>query len=348
MPGWNGIAAEIGAIGANYEVVRRKYLAELAEYTGRNVIIYYSAWLQKAHLTPHVGGAFALSDVDKSAFMAVIHEMDRSKGLDLVLHTPGGDAAATESLVHYLHEMFGHNIRAIVPQLALSAGTMIACACNEIIMGAHSSLGPIDPQLNGVPAHGVVEEFQRAREEIAKSGSAIPLWQPIIAKYNPTFIGECEKALKWSREIVEQWLMTGMFAGRDDPATLATQVVQALGDHEEQRSHARHISLRKAQDIGLNANPLEADKTLQDLVLSIHHAVLQAFYMSAPMIKIVENHLKVGVQTNIMMQAQPGMFPPPQLPPPMPPPANADAHTPPSQAQKLPEGKKTKGKSPRR
>ena len=42
--------------------------------------------------------------------------------------------------------MFGTDIRAIVPQLALSAGTMVALACKEIIMGKHSSLGPIDPQ----------------------------------------------------------------------------------------------------------------------------------------------------------------------------------------------------------
>ena len=80
--------------------------------------------------------------------MTVIHQLDRDKGLDLILHTPGGDTAATESIVDYLHNMFGNNIRAIVPQLAMSAGTMIACSCKEIIMGLQSSLGPIDPQLD--------------------------------------------------------------------------------------------------------------------------------------------------------------------------------------------------------
>lgn len=73
--------------------------------------------------------------------MTVIHQLDRNKGLDLILHTPGGDTAATESIVDYLHNMFGNNIRAIVPQLAMSAGTMIACSCKEIIMGLQSSLG---------------------------------------------------------------------------------------------------------------------------------------------------------------------------------------------------------------
>ncbi len=105
----------------------------------------------------------------------------------------------------YLRSMFGTNMRAIVPQLAMSAGTMIACACNEIVMGKHSSLGPIDPQMKGLPAHGIVEEFEKAAKEIAKSPATIPLWQPIIGKYHPTLIGECQKAIKWSQDIVREW-----------------------------------------------------------------------------------------------------------------------------------------------
>lgn len=55
-------------------------------------------------------------------------------GLDLILHTHGGQIAATESIVHYLRSIFGNNIRAFIPQLAMSAGTMIALSCKEIIM----------------------------------------------------------------------------------------------------------------------------------------------------------------------------------------------------------------------
>ena len=77
--------------------------------------------------------------------MSVIHGLDKSKGLDLFLHTPGGDVGATESLIDYLHDSFGGDIRAIIPQIAMSGGTMIACSCKEIIMGKQSSLGPIDP-----------------------------------------------------------------------------------------------------------------------------------------------------------------------------------------------------------
>ena len=77
--------------------------------------------------------------------MTVVHKLDKQKGLDLILHTPGGETAATESLVDYLRSIFGTDIRAVIPQIAMSAGTTIACACKEIVMGKHSSLWPIDP-----------------------------------------------------------------------------------------------------------------------------------------------------------------------------------------------------------
>lgn len=160
MPNWHEILTEINQAGSQYDIFRRTYLKKLHEKTGRNLIIYYSGWLQRSRLPGFVAQDFSVNDADKNGFMTVIHKMDVSKGLDLILHTPGGEVAATESLVDYLRSMFGTNIRAIVPQLALSAGTMIACASKEVIMGKESSLGPIDPQFNGIPAHGVVEEFE--------------------------------------------------------------------------------------------------------------------------------------------------------------------------------------------
>jgi ATP-dependent protease ClpP protease subunit len=269
MPDWNEILNEITAMGSTHDVVRRKYLAILHEVTKRNVIIYYSGWLQK----PSLPGT-EVNDADKNGFMNAIHGLDRSKGLDLLLHTPGGETAATESLVDYLRSMFGTDIRAIVAQLALSAGAMVACACKEIIMGKHSSLGPIDLQFRGMPAHGVVEEFRRAYDEVKADPSKIPIWQPIIAKYTPTLIGECEKAITWSNQMVTEWLISGMFAGQMEAKSKAERVMVELADHALTLSHARHLSFQKCKEIGLEVKPLEEDDALQDAVLSVHHAYI--------------------------------------------------------------------------
>ncbi len=237
MPSWGEILNELNRTGSAHDVVRRNYLKKLYELTGRNVIIYYSGWLQK----PDISGT-EVNDADKNGFMSAIHKLDRKKGLDLILHTPGGETAATESFVDYLRAMFGTDIRAIVPQLALSAGTMIACACKTIIMGKHSSLGPIDPQFRGLPAHGVIEEFERAYKETKGDQARIPVWQPIIAKYHPTLIGECEKAIQWAHEMTREWLLTCMLRGEKDADAKAETILKELADHALTKSHARHLT----------------------------------------------------------------------------------------------------------
>ncbi len=284
MPSWHDLLREINEKGGAHDVVRREYLQKLHQNTGRNIIIYYSAWLQK----PNLGGT-QVNDADKNGFMTVIHGLDRSKGLDLILHAPGGETPATESLVDYLRSMFGTDIRAIVPQLALSAGTMITCACKEIIMGKHSSLGPIDPQFMGVPAHGVIEEFQRAYREIKADQLKMAVWQPIIAKYNPTLIGECEKAIQWSQEIAKEWLLTGMLTGEENKEVKADTILKELSDHALTKSHARHLSAEKCKSIGLNVSRLESDQGFQEAVLSVHHACIHTL-SSTPAFKIIENH----------------------------------------------------------
>jgi hypothetical protein len=290
MPNWKELLDEVRSAGGTHDVIRRKYLNVLTDLTGRNTIVYYSGWLQKSQFVPPNFSGFSVDDGDKNGFMAAIHQMDRGKGLDLVLHTPGGSVAATESLVDYLRSMFGNDIRAIVPQLAMSAGTMIALSCSEIIMGKHSSLGPIDPQFGGIPAHGVIEEFLNARQEIMNDPRTIPVWQPIIAKYHPTFIGECDKAIRWSKQVAVNWLETGMFKTKKDAKKLADRVVAELGDHAVTLSHERHYSAEAVKKLGVKVTMLETkgNEKLQDAVLSVHHACIQT--MSATnCYKLIEN-----------------------------------------------------------
>lgn len=298
MPNWNEILDKIKAAGSTQDVIRRQYLKNLHAKTSRNIIIYYSGWLQKRGIE-----GVEINDEDKNGFMAVINGMDRTLGLDLVLHTPGGETAATESLVDYLRSMFGNNIRAIIPQLAMSGGTMMACACNSILMGKQSSLGPIDPHFGGIPAHGVVEEFERALAEVKNDPSRVPIWQPIIAKYRPTFIGECEKAIAWSNEMTENWLRTGMLANDNNPDEKIKRILMELGDHALTKSHARHISIDRCKEMGLTIEELENDQELQEAVLSLHHACMLTFSSTAAF-KIIENHLGVAfikVMQNVIM-----------------------------------------------
>jgi len=284
MPDWGQLLDELKKTGSAHDVIRRKYIKQLSAMTGRNVIIYYSGWLQKKGVQ-----GVEVNDADKNGFMNVIHNLDRSKGLDLILHTPGGDTAATESLVDYLRSMFGTNIRAIVPQLALSAGTVIACACREVIMGKQSSLGPIDPQMNGIAAHGVLEEFQKALATAQQTPAALPIMQAMVAKYPPAFVGECEKAIAWTNEMVSEWLETGMFADDAESQRKIPEIIKSLSDHVLTKSHNRHLSAVTCADIGLKVTFMEDEPGLQDAILSIHHMCIHTLG-ATPAFKIIENH----------------------------------------------------------
>jgi ClpP class serine protease len=290
MADWTSILNELQKSRGDYDGIRRRYLKRLNTYTKRNVIAYYSGWLQKPG-APNLG----INDFDKNAFMATIKGLDRTKGLDLILHTPGGDIAATESIIDYLMTMF-EDIRVIVPQLAMSGGTMIACSANKILMGKHSSLGPIDPQFNTVygmvAAHGILEEFKKAHEEIKADQTKVYVWQPIIAKYTPTLVGECQKALTWAEKIAREKLGVRMFASTTDATEKKEKidkVITELGDHSVSLSHGRHLSYAKCVEIGLIVERLEDDQALQENVLSVHHAMMHTLTGTFAS-KIVENH----------------------------------------------------------
>lgn len=214
-----------------------------------------------------------INDSDKIGFMTAIHKINKSKGLDLMLHTPGGDVAATESIIDYLQSVFNNDIRVLVPQLAMSCGTIIACCSKEIIMGYHSSLDPIDPQIGGKAAYQIIEEFKNAKTAITKEPNLAKLWEPILRQYPPTLVELCKHSFKWAQVLAKGYLTENMLKDKNDE-NLVENVVNALTDNEITKSHNRHLSLKKCKEIGLNIIALEDDHELQDKVLSIHHSVM--------------------------------------------------------------------------
>jgi len=296
MPSWNEVLDEIQAKTAEQgpiDQVRRHHLKKLHEYTKRNTIIYYSGWLQNSDGETTLQSI--IYDGDINSFMTVIHGMDTSKGLDLILHTPGGVTSATEAIVNYLREKFGSDIRCFVPQLAMSAGTMIACACKEIYMGRQSSIGPIDPQFGNMAAFGVVEEFNRVIKDIKNDPASIPMWQAIYSKIPAGFITKCQQAIDLSEKLALEWLQTGMFKDDANAVKKAQKIVDSLNNNKDTKMHDRHIMASQAKKMGLKVKMLEDDQTLQDLVLTVHHACMHTFSLAKGLQKIVENQNGIGM-----------------------------------------------------
>lgn len=268
MAGWDDILKELNETMSQSDYVRRKYLKALSEYTGRNTIAYYSAFLSK----PQVAN-LDINDLDMTGFMNALKGMDCSNGLDLILHTPGGSPAAAEAIINYLRIKFNYDIRVIVPQMAMSAGTMMACAAKEIIMGKQSSLGPIDPQFNGIPAYNIQMEFEEAKRDLAANPENAQYWAIKLQQYPAAFLKTAIDAIQLSGKLVREWLETGMFKNENEIATINT-IVSRLNEHDDSKTHGRHFNIDFCKGIGLKIVELENDSELQDRVLSVHHAYM--------------------------------------------------------------------------
>jgi hypothetical protein len=288
------------------DIVRREYLAELYQLTKHDTIIYAVPFAPQIPGIP--ANVINITSVDIQGFMTCLNGLKGDK-LDLILHSPGGSLEAAEQLVQYLRAKYSY-IRAIVPQNAMSAATMIACACDEIVLGKQSAIGPIDPQMaiprqNGVamslPAHSILADFEKAKSDIAKDKNSANVWIPKIMELPNGILDLCQKTIELSKSKVAEWLNTYMF--KDDSDKKGQAIAEWLGNFEEHKTHGRPINYDLAKSKGLKVTRLEDDQEFQDKVLSVYHATLVTFD-TVPCIKIIENHKGKGSYVTIQVQAQ--------------------------------------------
>ena len=93
---------------------------------------------------------------DSEEVLRAIHLTDRKIPLDLVLHTPGGLVLAATQIARAVFKHEG-KVTVFVPHYAMSGGTLIALAADEIVMCEHAVLGPVDPQLGEYPAASILK-----------------------------------------------------------------------------------------------------------------------------------------------------------------------------------------------
>ena len=291
MPTWSVIlnesnkARELAGNNPQFAIdyivnLKKDFLRKMSAKTNRNTILYFSGFLQKQPSSDS-----SINDLDINAFMENIHGLDKSKGLDLILHTPGGDLAATEQIIKYLKSCFHGAIRAVIPQMAMSAGSMIAVSCKSVIMGKQSSLGPFDPQLNGVPCQSAIREFYKAVDDVSKNPASLGLWQAILSKLNPTFLMLCEQADELADELTEKILKD-----KEIEKETKKRIKETFAKNKDSKTHSRHFDRDKCKEAGLEVIDLEEDNELQDIVLSIHHCCM-ILAEQTPVIKIVENNI---------------------------------------------------------
>jgi len=316
MPTWGELLIELNQLISNrqpnpHDFLRRKYLTELYQKTGRNVILYASAWTQTGSVVDP--GLLSINEEDLQGLMEVVHNLQGNK-LDLIIHSPGGSPTATEALVKYLRTKFD-DIRVIIPHAAMSAATMLACSANTIMMGKHSFIGPIDPQIilqtklgaMSVPAQAIIDQFRLAQKE-CRSQEKLTSWFPILEQYGPALITQCDNALKLSEDLVSEWIAKYMLAGKRNAKKQGKSIAKYLSNHRGFKTHSRHIDREEARKRGLVIENLETDQDIQDLVLSIYHATTLTL-SSTPVVKVIENHLGKAFLKQVQQVVMQGPLP---------------------------------------
>ncbi len=189
---------------------------------------------------------FRYIDINESEeVIRAIHLTSPDVPLDLILHTPGGLVLASLQIARALHR-HPAKTTVFVPHYAMSGGTLIALAADEIVMCEHAVLGPVDPQLGQTPAASVLKVVEQ---------------KPIAEIDDQTLIlaDQAQKAIKQVREAVKELLID------DFPPEKAEEIAKLMS--EGTWTHDYPITPTAARELGLNISTDMPPEVLEMLEL---------------------------------------------------------------------------------
>jgi hypothetical protein len=287
MQDWNDFVAALqqqgqGISGKDLYELRKACYEEIEQYRGRPLLVYATKFLEG--VPPGTPNFIDLSDVD--GFTDLINSVKGNEAVDVLLHSPGGRPDATERLVGLLRNKF-QEVNFLIPHSAYSAATMLALSGNHIILHPSATLGPIDPQINGIPARSIKRGFENAKKKIATEGpETLPAYIPLIEKYSLDLLELCEDSEKLAKELVSTWLKKYMFKNERGVGRKIGKIVRYLSDYDKHLMHSRPLSFEKLAEFGLKIE--FADETLQDLLWEAY-ILLNGFFNISPFVKLYEN-----------------------------------------------------------
>jgi hypothetical protein len=247
----------------------------------RPLLVYATKFLDNI---PNLPNFIDLDDID--GFTDLVSSIKDGNEVDVLLHSPGGRPDATERIVNILRSKFD-KVHFLIPHSAYSAATMLALSGNSITLHPSATLGPIDPQINGIPARSIKRGFERVKEILKNEGpEALPAYIPLIEKYSLDLLELCDDSEKLSKELVTNWLTNYMFAGRADATALIEEVVNYFSNYDQHLLHSRPLLYSKLK--GFNLSIEIASGELQDLLWE-SYILLNNFFAATPFVKIYEN-----------------------------------------------------------
>jgi membrane-bound ClpP family serine protease len=214
--------------------------------------------------------------------------------LVVVLNTPGGSAEMVEKMVEIIRHHYTE-VYFVVPNFAMSAGTIFCMSGDKIYMDYSSSLGPIDPQVfNGkdwVPALGYLDKV----EELIKKAQAQQISRAeflILQSQDLATLSRCEQARDLTITLLKKWLVEYKFKDwtvhqttpekLHQPVTLeekrerAEEIARILGSNKKWHSHERMLGIETVRrDLRLQVEDYSAYETLKGLVRAYNDLMIE-------------------------------------------------------------------------
>jgi len=151
------LLAQLLGGGRALEKQRNAALGRIEDARKSRVIAMIHRQDSESILGVPVGGSISIDDSE--AVLRAIRLTPPEQPIDIILHTPGGLVLAAEQIAKALVERKG-KVTVFVPHYAMSGGTLIALAADEIVMDANAVLGPVDPQLGDMPAASILKAVE--------------------------------------------------------------------------------------------------------------------------------------------------------------------------------------------
>lgn len=228
---------------------RVKLYTELEKTLGRPVVSYFTSFVHPV----------MIDDADAEMIEGLLQQIDLSKGLALLINSPGGIGISAERILNICRNYSGTGeFIAIVPGKAKSAATMVCMGASKILMSKTSELGPIDPQITimkgdkqmQVALFNLVQSykdlFQRA---VVETGNLQPYLQQ-LSNYDEREIKEFETAIQLAEDVAVRALESGMMNGKTKDEI--HDMIKVFLTPEETKSHGRSIFYEEAKNCGLN------------------------------------------------------------------------------------------------
>lgn len=238
---------------------RKKTIAKLENEVGRAVIALFTSFKFPV----------VLSDDDADMLEALLQTMDLSKGIALLLSSPGGSGLAAERIINICRRYSGTgDYWAIIPGKAKSAATMVSFGASKIFMGPASELGPIDPQLSLIEdgrhkrfsLYNIVESYKDLFARATKETGNLQPYLQQLARYDAREIKEFEDAISLSEDIAIRALKTGMMSA-DSEGEIKKKIKMFLTP-EVTKAHGRLIDRDKTESCGFVVEKVNIDNKM--------------------------------------------------------------------------------------